>query len=178
MLAMTTSGTTSDCSFQEPGVSSSHSMKSSEYSTCAAMEGRAHSVSAEAWNNPLEGNNPGATFVYWNSTNFNVEVGPDQAWCLNGSWLAGFNMPSLCNYYGIDLDWMRHWCDFRTNDTPSSPGFRPNHNYLKTFIDLATFAGGEYNLSGAIQDALSDPEMLDRWNTYGIINGIQTFGCN
>jgi hypothetical protein len=177
LLSMTTSGTTNDCRFQEPGVSTSHGLKTSEYSSCAAMEGWAHYIAAEAWNNPLEGSNPGATFVYWSGTVYDVEIGPDLAWCLNGSWLSGFNLPSLCNYYGVELDWMRHWWDFRTNDTASSPRFQPSHNYLKTIIDLTVFAGGEYDLSGAIQAALSDPEMRQRWSSYGCFNGIQTFNC-
>ncbi len=67
-----TAGYTNDCSFNGGG----HSMTSVEYGSCAAMEGWAHFVSADIWNNGHTGENPGGKLVYWNSnsTVYDVEA--------------------------------------------------------------------------------------------------------
>ena len=160
-----------DCSYGGSG----HSMKSIEYASCAAMEGWAHFVAADVWNEGHSGQNPGAAFVYWDSSStvYDVEIGGDQQYCYSqflSAWKA------LCDWVGTELDWMRHWWDFHTNNLPNDPGFRPAHSWMFDLVDDVSWQTGMWKASEAFENELSGG-MRTRWRNYGCWNGIKFGGC-
>lgn len=169
MILTFTANYLNDCSLFGSG----HNMKSIEYHSCAAMEGWAHFVSADIWNQGHSGSNPGAVFVYWNSsaTVYDVEYGSDQKNCYDqypNTW--------LCDYIGVELDWLRFWWDFHTNNLPGDPGSPPSHTWLMNLIDDTEFESGVWQASDAFEAVLSGG-MLNRWREFACWNGIAYEVC-
>jgi hypothetical protein len=159
-----------DCSFGNSG----HGFKTKEYGSCAAMEGWAHFASLAAWNNPREGDNPNAAFVSWSGskmTVFDAESGTDPAYCFTID-------AALCGKYGYEMDWMRQWWDYYTNDIPGSIGVRPSMAQLFTLVDDTSWSGtsGTFNVSHRLESALSGDQRT-RWIDYKCWNGIDTRDC-
>ncbi|MDX1664512.1 MAG: GEVED domain-containing protein [Candidatus Promineifilaceae bacterium] len=160
-----------DCTFLGGG----HGMNSLEYGSCAAMEGWAHFVAADIWNEGHAGSdNPGAVFPYWDGANTVYDVeggGADQRRCYDL-----FYSDWLCDGYGVELDWLRQWWDFHTNDLPTDPGFKPSHAWFYELVDDVSWENGYFEISKAIEGQLSGG-MLWRWRSYGCWNGIQYDNC-
>ncbi|MCI0398870.1 MAG: GEVED domain-containing protein, partial [Chloroflexi bacterium] len=154
-----------DCSSGGSG----HGMNGTEYASCAAMEGWAHFVAADIWNNHSGSDNPGAIFVYWNGTVYDVELQNKKCY---DTWTYN----STCDGYGVEGDWMRFWWDFHTNDLPSDPGSPPNHGQLFDIIDDLVWDTGNFEVSNAFMDMLTG-DMATRWDAYACWNGIGYDHC-
>jgi len=155
---------TNDCSVGTNG--NGHSMNATEYASCAAMEGWAHYVSADIWNNHPAGSNPGGVFVYWNGTVYDVEVQYKQCYT---TWSNDW----MCDGYGTEKDWMRFWWDFHTNPTPGTP---PSHGQLFNIVDGITWENGIFYVSETILDSLAGTTAT-RWDNYACWNGIAYDHC-
>jgi hypothetical protein len=159
-----------DCSYGTSG----HGMKGPEYGSCASMEGWGHFVSVDIWNESHTGSdNPSGIIVYWdgNDTVYNAETGADQAYCYT------YFYTFTCDSLGFELDWMRQWWDYHTNNLPTDPGSPPSHADLFNLVDDAAWSNGVFNASQEIEDQLSGA-MQDRWHIYACYNGVVRSGCN
>ena len=181
-LARSSDGYVNDCGYGDSG----HGMRGIEYNSCAAMEGWAHFVAADIWNDgEHSGGDPTGWFVYWGAGNalINVEAGQDGCAAVSGDpngfrrryadvcFSAGFAFDANCasgdcDGYGAELDWMRTWWDFHTDGDLA--GSRPDHADLQTIISDASWSretaweGMVNALSGAWQT---------RWLDAGAWNG-------
>jgi hypothetical protein len=92
---------TNDCTYG----TDSHGIGTTEYTSCAAMEGWAHYVAVDIFNSHWHWTssiNPGAVFVYWNGVVYDVEKQLNQCY-------INLSPDSLCDTFGIEKDWMRFW---------------------------------------------------------------------
>jgi len=151
------------------------------------MEGWAHFVAADVWNSgEHSGGQPTGWLVYWGTGNplINVEAGQGGCAampgdpegfrrqyadaCLSAGWAADVNCATGdCDNVGVELDWMRAWWDFHTDD--GLPGARPDHADLQEVIDDATWT--KQNAWDRMVAALSG-DWLARWISVGDWNGI------
>lgn len=154
----------------------SHGMWSMEFESGAAMEGWAHFIAVAAFNDRA-GTNPGAMMRYWSGgggTTVDVEQGPTGgASNYFDNVCPGVSAPSSMRL-GVELDWMRHWWDFYTNDNASDPGFRPT---VKTMMDDLDAANGWAASTAWARmadgiEANSGADQRDRWEQLGAWNGI------
>ena len=159
-----------DCTYNGSG----HGMNSLEYGSCAAMEGWAHFVAAAIWNEGLGSENPGGVFPYWDSGNTLYDVeggGANQQRCFQ---LSVFD--AVCDIIGVELDWLRHWWDFQTNNLPTDPGFQPSYIYLFNLVDDVTWKNSFWHASHAFESELTGA-MRSRWHAYACWNGIMYNDC-
>jgi hypothetical protein len=154
---------TNDCT----SGSDSHAMESIEFASCAAMEGWAHYVAADVWNNHSNSSNPGATFVYWNGNIYDVEL--QYKGCI--AELSIFQ--EACDVLGMEKDWMRFWWDFHTNATP---GTAPHHAQMFGIVDDVAWSSGPFAASDAFLDVLAGT-LHTRWASFACWNGIAYEAC-
>ena len=153
-LARSSDGYVNDCGYGDSG----HGMRGIEYNSCAAMEGWAHFVAADIWNDDAHsGGDPTGWFVYWGAGNalINVEAGQGGCAAVSGDpngfrqryadvcFSAGFAFDANCasgdcDGYSAELDWMRTWWDFHTDGDLA--GSRPDHADLQTIISDASWS--------------------------------------
>ena len=182
-LARSSDGYTNDCSYGD----SSHGMRGIEYNSCAAMEGWAHFVAADVWNSgEHSGGDPTGWFVYWGNGNPLIDVEAGQGGCaamsgdpngfrssyadvcFSAGWAFDENCSSGdCDGYGVELDWMRAWWDFHTDDDLA--GSRPDHADLHEIVDDATWSASDA-WDGMV--AALNGGWLTRWLDAGGWNGI------
>lgn len=180
LLSLYTGGYTNDCTKVIQGMNipctqadpTSHALTSNEWSSCAAMEGWAHFVAVRAYNDHLEGNEPGATFQYWSGTGLTVDVeqgpvgGVDrfyESMCGGTGATAGGS--------GVELDWLRHWWDYHTDPAPEGPvsaqlmmqEIAENSNWMSSTA-YQVMSDGIEAFSGAAQRA--------RWESIAAANGV------
>jgi hypothetical protein len=130
-LWLTAGPWTNDCSEQAPGQGTGHWMTSYEYMSCAMMEGWARFAEADVWND--DGDNAQA-FIYQScggSSIIDVEAAGEGAGCvlqyMETTWTDADDWPG----HGTELDWMRTFWDYHTNDLTGQPGSRRSHSQLQ-----------------------------------------------
>ncbi|HVK84607.1 MAG TPA: hypothetical protein VM513_10900 [Kofleriaceae bacterium] len=154
--------------------SSSHALWSMEYDSGAAMEGWAHFLAAATFNDRA-GDNPGAMFRYWSSTNtIDVEQSspgfPSNYLDTVCSQVVAANTVKV----GVELDWLRHYWDYYTNALDVDPGARPTVKQMMAEIEAAPFWSRGTAWSSIRQgvSSYSGAAQLDRWDQHGAWNGV------
>jgi hypothetical protein len=161
--------TTLPCAQSDP---TSHALTSMEFSSCAAMEGWAHFVGVRAYNNPVEDDNPGATFQYWggSGTTVDVEHGPTGGVEKYYEMVCGGSAANAGGS-GVELDWMRHWWDYHTNPSPEQPV-----SQLTMLQEIAEnsnwFATNAYQVISDGVEAFSGAAQRERWEAIAAGNGV------
>ncbi|NJK32506.1 MAG: hypothetical protein HC927_08895 [Deltaproteobacteria bacterium] len=94
---------------------------------CAMMEGWANFMSAAVWNSG--GPNADGSLRYWGScegnATINVEAAGASSSCVVKYMENNFASSSWPGS-GSELDWMRTWWDYFTNDLAWEPGYQPS----------------------------------------------------
>lgn len=152
---------------------SSHSMWSMEFESGAAMEGWAHFISVATFNSRA-GDNPGAMMRYWSGDGVDVDVeqGPTGG--------ASNYFDSVCpsvqsaTTLSVQLDWLRHWWDYYTNDLEVDPGYRPTVTRMMNELDAAPAwsAGNAWTRIRTGVKSYSGSTQQARWDQHGAWNGI------
>lgn len=152
---------------------SGHAIDSLEYQSGAAMEGWAHFVAVRAFNNHLEGDNPGAVLQYWRGSGFTVDVeqGPTGGVTKYFESMCGGTQVNMATGFGVELDWLRAWWDYHTNPSPGSPT-----SQSQIMDEIAEGSGwNRTNIYQSLVDgieALSGTDQRDRWTAIAAGNGI------
>ncbi|MDY7093315.1 MAG: hypothetical protein SX243_10135 [Acidobacteriota bacterium] len=144
LLGKWTGGYENDCDFSAPPgqpcrTSSGHALTSIEFVSCGAMEGWAHFVATDAFNDHQEGFNPDATFVYWSGSGLTVDanrgpIGGEQRYMENVCSPPSPPSPAYTGF-GVELDWLRLWWNYHTNPPLGVLGTRPSHYQMMNEID-------------------------------------------
>jgi hypothetical protein len=154
--------------------STSHAMWSMEYESAAAMEGWAHFIAAATYNDRA-GENPGGAFRYWSSQNtIDIEDSSPQ--------FPANYFDTVCSQLpftptakmGVEVDWMRHFWDYYSNDLDVDPGTRPTVKQMMSEIDAAP-AWTQSNTWARIRQGVSSysgAAQLARWDQHGAWNGV------
>lgn len=182
-LSLSTGSYTNNCG----GGGSGHGMRSAEWDSCAAMEGWAHFVAVEVWNDDEHDNSgdPPGWMRYWGSglPLIDVEGGAGGGACGSSyrKWYAQacHCWPNTCDGWNTELDWMRTWWDYYTDDAPGDLGNKPSPHQLHAEIKAATdwgsmdacpkIKGGIRSHSGQAQE--------DRFWEAAYWNGAHTYDC-
>ena len=162
-----------------------HGMTTAEWDSCAAMEGWAHFVAVEVWNDDEHDNSgdPPGWMRYWGpgSPLIDVEGGVGGSCGGYRKWYAQacHCWPETCDGWGTELDWMRTWWDYYTDNAAGDLGNKPSphqiHDEIKAAVDWgATDAcprikGGIKSHSGQAQE--------DRFWEVAYWNGAHTYEC-
>ncbi len=154
--------------------STSHAMWSMEYDSAAAMEGWAHFIAAATYNDRA-GDNPGAAFRYWSSSNtIDVEDSSPQ--------FPANYLDTVCSQVamtpptkmGVELDWLRHYWDYYSNALDVDPGARPTVKQMMSEIDAAPVwtRGTAWSSIRQGVSSYSGAGQLARWDQHGAWNGV------
>lgn len=151
-----------------------HKMWSVEWSSCAASEGWAHFVAADAWNG--HGTNANCTFNYWRDRD--VDGNNDVVNCEGSSSLYPNKfMRSQClsnapyNGLGVEVDWLRTFWDMHTgNSTWGKAGMAQLLGWIK--LNAGGFSKeNTYDMLDLAAD--ESPAVVDQnWDFYAAYNGI------
>lgn len=177
---------TAACAFNGVG---DHALFSQEWNGAAFSEGFAHFLSTLAFNNHAETNGffryykYVAAYTTLQSAEWIVDVEnsgtPAGGWANASCKVNNVLTPGT----GTEVDWLRHYWDFRTN-AATSPEVKPTHGQLfqtlvfthfwldwggtDVFDKLTTGLGlFDIGLTAAQQAA-----MVDRWESFGAFNGV------
>jgi hypothetical protein len=105
------------------GDCSNHGMTVQKVQACAMMEGWANFTSASVWN--LAWDNADGKLRYWGDCEgdrtIDVENAGNAAGCVI-KYMENNYSSSTWSGMGTELDWMRAWWDYRTNDLAGQPG--------------------------------------------------------
>ena len=148
-----------------------HGMRSVEHSSCAAMEGWAHFVAAEVFNDHDDAD---GELRYWTG-------GASLVTLEHGTGVCGTGYPedyaldcttASTPEQGVELDWMRQLWDFRRNPEPNlSPAAMQD-------IFRDTGGWGDGDVYEQVRDGLPAGTLRNRWESYAEANGIcEGSGC-
>lgn len=171
-----------DCAFVGVG---NHAMRSKEYAVGAFIEGFAHYISALAWN---DHNQKNGWFKYYKEIdtpayqdmeddNWRVDIegiGDDPVGGVS-NWME--NLCTVHDGHSVEMDWLRFWWDYRTNDGYLA---KPGHYQIFRLIEYTMAVHPWFNnfdafdrMDDAIHDAgLGQTNLLSRWNALSDYNGI------
>lgn len=156
-----------------------HSMTSLEWNSCAAMEGWAHFVSADIFtSNHHAGGDPSGWFRYfgdlidaeaeWSNSNACSDYIDQYADQCSSHSLCDDPVDPDCDQIGTELDWMRTFWDYHTDD--DIPGSLRNHVQLQG--DIEASGGWAANTAWDDIDAgMTARGTGARWQTVGDYNG-------
>jgi hypothetical protein len=141
LLGKWTGGYTNDCTYSAPPgqpcrTTTGHALTSIEFASCGAMEGWAHFVATDAFNDHEEGLNPDATFRYWSDPGLTVDADRGPVGGVQ-RYMENVCLPPTPNYegFGVELDWLRLWWNYHTNPSLGALGTRPSHSQMMNEID-------------------------------------------
>jgi len=157
-----------DCSLN----GSTHGMRGVEHASCAAMEGWAHFVAAEVFND----GSVSSEFAYWSGEEFDIDNGSgtctsasDDRWPLRFAIVCGneTNIPAR----GTELDWLRALWDFQYDS-----GSMPNNDDMQNMF-LDTGGWSQSNIYDQVEAALPSG-FVSRWRTAADRNGVCVLGSS
>lgn len=177
-LSLGAGGYTNNCDYG----TSSHGMTTLEFDSCAAMEGWAHFVSADIWNGGVHaGGDPVGWFRYWGpSDTINMESGGSGCSNYQRRYAHECECNADCATTSTELDWMRMWWDYHTDDSPGDPGIAPSHHQLHGEIKEG-LGWGSTNACSSIRNGVgaeSGSAQEDRIVQMLWWNGANTTTCN
>ena len=141
----------SDCSVSN-SCSGSHCMTGREFQSCAMMEGWGNFVSADVWNDD-SGTNPGGKLRYWGDcdgdSTIDIESTGNDADCVVAYMESNYSNTSWPGH-ATELDWMRAFWDFHTNDVAGHPGTPQSHfdlqDMFSSYLPTTSDAERSYDL--------------------------------
>lgn len=137
--ATQTGSIANDCTWNMQG---GHGMTTKEFMSCAMTEGWANFVSADGWNDDSAG--AGGKLRYWGdcrgSSTIDIESSGDAADCV-----VKYLENNFTGYggRGTELDWMRTYWDYHTNDQTSHPGSAASHTQMQAEMDASDLSSNE-----------------------------------
>ncbi len=144
---------------------SGHQLRSFERNSCAATEGFADFVATDVWNtHSTSASNPTAYYAS-NTTEVNAESGHSG---YESKYCEDECSPSCASGRGVELDWLRAFWDFHTNNGSSATGDRQSHSDM---LDAVIGDWGNSDAYDEIDDHLTGTDD-NRWRQYGKHNGI------